>query len=160
MGKVVQHLWFAKDMAEAVRFYTTLIPGSSMDWLGTLPVDTPSGPSGSVRIVEFTLGGQAYRAIEAGPLDTFNHSFSIVVECDNQDEIDELWQQLGDGGTYERCGWLRDRWGLHWQIVPKQLGVWMRQGTLEQSQRVCEAMLAMIKLDLAALEAAATIKSG
>jgi predicted 3-demethylubiquinone-9 3-methyltransferase (glyoxalase superfamily) len=80
--KVTQHLWFEKDMEAAIGFYTSLVRGSSVDWVSTLPADTPSGPAGSVKIGAFTLGDQHYMAIEAGPLDPFNHSFSIMVECD------------------------------------------------------------------------------
>ncbi len=155
MMNVIQHLWFEKDMEAALRFYVSLIPGSSVEWISALPVDTPSGPAGSVRIAAFTLKDQRYRAIEAGPLDPFNHSFSIMVECDNQQEIDRLWDALKQGGSVEQCGWLRDRWGLSWQIIPKRLGELMRDPDIATNRRVAEAMLKMIKLDIAGLEAAA-----
>jgi len=90
MTQVAQHLWFEKDMEAAVRFYTSLVPGSAVEWIDTLPADTPSGPAGSVKLAAFRLGDQRYRAIEAGPLDPFNHSFSIMVACDSQAEIDRL----------------------------------------------------------------------
>lgn len=153
--KVTQHLWFEKDMTAALRFYTSLIPGSSIGWMSPIPADTPSGPAGSVRMAAFTLGDQRYMAIEAGPLDPFNHSFSIIVECDDQAEIDRLWDALKDGGTVERCGWVRDRWGLCWQITPKRLGELMGGSKPGQAKRVTEAMLKMTKFDIAALEAAA-----
>ena len=155
MAKVSQHLWFEKDMAAAVRFYTSIIPGSSMGALHGLPADTPSGPAGSVRIAEFTIGDQRYRAIEAGPLDKFNHSFSITVECDDQAEIDRLWEALSEGGSTERCGWLKDRWGLSWQIVPSVLGTLMAGPDQARAKRVTEAMLTMVKFDIAALQRAA-----
>lgn len=155
MTKVTQHLWFERGMEEAVTFYTSLIPGSSLDWLSSLPTDSPSGPAGSVRLAGFTLGDQNYQAIEAGPLDPFNHSFSIMVECDEQSEIDYLWEQLGKGGSYEQCGWLRDRWGLCWQIVPKRLGELMMDPDPAKVKRVADAMLKMVKFDIAGLEAAA-----
>jgi predicted 3-demethylubiquinone-9 3-methyltransferase (glyoxalase superfamily) len=120
-----------------------------------LPADSPSGPAGSVKIAEFTLSDQSYMAIEAGPLDPFNHSFSIMVECDTQAEIDHLWNAFAEGGTIEQCGWVRDRWGLCWQIVPKQLGQLMKNPDPEKRKRVAEAMLKMVKLDIAGLEAAA-----
>ncbi|MFV3076455.1 VOC family protein [Niveispirillum fermenti] len=154
MTTVKQHLWFEKDMEAAVRFYTGLIPGSILEWVTPLPADTPSGPAGSVRLAVFTLGDQRYMAIEAGPLDAFNHSFSIIVECDDQTEIDRLWSALSEGGQVEQCGWLRDRWGLCWQITPRRLGELM-QGDPGQARRVTEAMLKMVKFDIAALEAAA-----
>jgi len=155
MAKVTQHLWFEKDMEAALRFYTGLIPGSSIAWTSTVPADTPSGPAGSVKIAAFTLGDQRYMAIEAGPLDPFNHSFSISVECEDQAEIDRLWEALSEGGTIEQCGWLRDRWGLSWQITPRRLGELMRDPDREKARRVTEAMLGMKKFDIAGLEAAA-----
>lgn len=152
---VIQHLWFAKDMEAAVRLYTSLIPGSDLKSITPLPADSPSGPSGSVRIAVFTLGTQNYMGIEAGPLDPFNHSFSIMVECDTQAEVDHLWDVLREGGSTEQCGWLRDRWGLSWQIVPKALGRLMSDPDPMKAKRVAEAMLKMVKLDIAGLEAAA-----
>jgi predicted 3-demethylubiquinone-9 3-methyltransferase (glyoxalase superfamily) len=153
--KVTQHLWFEKDMEAAIGFYASLVRGSSVDWISSLPADTPSGPAGSVKIAAFTLGDQHYMAIEAGPLDPFNHSFSIMVECDTQAEIDRLWDALKEGGRIEQCGWVRDRWGLCWQIAPKRLGELMRDPDADKVKRVAEAMLKMVKLDIAGLEAAA-----
>ncbi len=153
--KVTQHLWFEKDMEAAIGFYTSLIPGSSVHWISGLPADTPSGPAGSVRIASFTLGDQRYMAIEAGPLDPFNHSFSIMVECETQGDLDRLWDALKDGGSVEQCGWLRDRWGLSWQIAPTRLGELMSDPDQDKVKRVTEAMLKMVKLDIAPLEAAA-----
>jgi predicted 3-demethylubiquinone-9 3-methyltransferase (glyoxalase superfamily) len=155
MMKVTQHLWFAKDMEAAIGFYTSLIPGSSIHWISGLPADTPSGPAGSVRIAAFTLGDQRYMAIEAGPLDPFNHSFSIMVECETQAEIDRLWEALKEGGSTEQCGWLKDRWGLSWQIAPRLLGELMNDLDQGKAKRVTEAMLKMVKFDIAGLEAAA-----
>jgi predicted 3-demethylubiquinone-9 3-methyltransferase (glyoxalase superfamily) len=155
MMKVIQHLWFEKDMEAALHFYTSLIPGASIDWMSAVPADNPSGPAGSVKIAAFTLGDQRYMAIEAGPLDAFNHSFSIIVECDDQAEIDRLWDALREGGAVEQCGWLRDRWGLSWQITPRRLGELMRDPDTDKAKRVAEAMLKMVKLDIAGLEAAA-----
>ena len=153
--KVTQHLWFEKDMEAAIGFYTSLIPGSSVHWISGLPADTPSGPAGSMRIASFTLGDQRYMAIEAGPLDPFNHSFSIMVECETQGDLDRLWDALKDGGSVEQCGWLRDRWGLSWQIAPTRLGELMSDPDQDKVKRVTEAMLKMVKLDIAPLEAAA-----
>lgn len=153
--KITQHLWFEKDMEAALRCYIALIPGSSLTWSSTLPADTPSGPAGSVKLATFTLGDQRYAAIEAGPLDAFNHSFSIMVECADQEEVDRLWDALSEGGTIEQCGWLRDRWGLSWQIVPRRLGELMSDPDSAKVKRVTEAMLQMVKLDIAGLEAAA-----
>jgi len=156
MAKVTQHLWFARDMEAAVRFYAGLIPGSRVDWISALPAETPSGPAGSVKLAGFTLGDQRYIAIEAGPLDPFNHSFSIQVECDDQAEIDRLWDALKDGGQVEQCGWLRDRWGLSWQIIPRGLQQLMQDPDRAKARRVAEAMLKMVKFDIAGLERAAS----
>jgi predicted 3-demethylubiquinone-9 3-methyltransferase (glyoxalase superfamily) len=155
MVKVTQHLWFEKDMNAALEYYTSLIEGSSIEWTAPIMADNPAGPSGSVHMAGFTIGDQRYMAIEAGPLDPFNHSFSIMVECDTQDEIDRLWAALGEGGSIEQCGWLRDRWGLCWQIVPRQLGELMGDPDPDVVKRVTAAMLKMVKLDIAGLEAAA-----
>ncbi len=155
MPTIKQHLWFEKDMEAALRLYTTLIPGSRIEWLSTIPAETPAGPANSVKLAAFTLGDQRYMAIEAGPLDAFNHSFSIVVECDEQAEIDRYWDALKEGGAVEQCGWLRDRWGLAWQITPKRLGELMGDPDREKAKRVTEAMLKMVKFDIAGLEAAA-----
>lgn len=157
---ITQHLWFASDMEAALRLYTSLIPGSAVEWVSTVPAETPGGPPGSVKVASFTLGDQRYRAIEAGPLEPFNHSFSIMVECDSQAEIDRLWAALGEGGAYEQCGWLRDRWGLSWQIAPRRLGELMNHPDRDRARRVTEAMLRMVKLDLAELEAAARGAAG
>ncbi len=153
--KVTQHLWFEKDMAAAIGFYTSLIPGSRIESLTAVMADNPSGPAGSVRIAAFVLGDQAYMAIEAGPLDPFNHSFSIMVECDTQDEIDRLWDALKAGGSVEQCGWLKDRWGLSWQIVPTRMRELMEDPDAAKVRRVTEAMLKMVKFDIASLDAAA-----
>jgi predicted 3-demethylubiquinone-9 3-methyltransferase (glyoxalase superfamily) len=155
MMNVTQHLWFEKDMDSALRFYTSLIPGSSIGWTSAVPADNPRGPAGSVKLAAFTIGDQRYMAIEAGPLDPFNHSFSIIVECDDQAEIDRLWEALKEGGSVEQCGWLRDRWGLCWQITPKRLRELMNDRDPDKAKRVAEAMLKMVKFDIAALEAAA-----
>ncbi|MBP1853540.1 VOC family protein [Rhizobium halophytocola] len=152
--QVTQHLWFEKDMEEALNLYTSLIPGSRIEWISAIPADTPSGPAGSVRLSGFSLGDQRYMAIEAGPLDPFNHSFSIVVTCDTQAEIDHLWHTLSQGGSTEQCGWLRDRYGLCWQITPARLGTLMG-GDPARAKRVTEAMLKMTKFDIAVLETAA-----
>jgi predicted 3-demethylubiquinone-9 3-methyltransferase (glyoxalase superfamily) len=160
MAKVTQHLWFARDMQQAVRFYTALIPGSRMGEVHTMPAESPAGPPGSVEIVDFTLGDQRYMAIEAGPLDAFNHSFSILIECEDQAEIDRLWDALREDGSVEQCGWLRDRWGLSWQIVPALLGRLMASPDRAKAARVAEAMLKMVKLDIAGLQRAADGTAG
>jgi predicted 3-demethylubiquinone-9 3-methyltransferase (glyoxalase superfamily) len=152
--KIVTHLWFAKEALEAARLYVSLFPGSSVDSVTPIPADTPSGPAGSVQVIEFTLAGQRFMAIEAGPLDPFNHAISLLVNCADQAELDRVWAALSEGGTIEQCGWLRDRWGLSWQIVPAELGDLMR-GAAGGAARVMKAMLGMKKLDLEGLRRAA-----
>ena len=153
--KITQHLWFENDMEAALRFYVSLIPGSSLDFLSTIPADTPSGPAGSIKIAALTLGDQRYRAIEAGPFDPLNRSFSIMVECETQAEIDRLWAALTAGGSELPCGWLRDRWGLTWQIIPKRLLELINDPDRAKGKRVMEAMMKMVKFDIAGLEVAA-----
>ena len=152
--KIVPHLWYTKEAEEAARFYASIFPDSRVDAVTELPADSPSGPAGSVVVVEFTLAGQPFMAISAGPLDPFNHAISFLVECEDQAEIDRYWAALGEGGTIEQCGWLRDRYGLSWQISPRVLGEMMKSPDRDAARRAAEAMLEMKKLDIAALERA------
>ena len=154
MARLLPHLWYARDAEEAARFYASVLPNSSVDRVSTLPADSPSGPAGTVPIVEFTLMGQPFMAISAGPLDEFNHSVSFVVECDDQAEIDRLWSALSAGGKTEECGWLKDRYGLSWQITPTVLQEMMTDPNPARAERVAEAMLKMKKLDIKGLERA------
>ena len=154
MAKIVPHLWFSEKAEEAARFYAALIPNSRVDTVTTLPADTPSGPEGSVQVVEFTLAGQPFMAINAGPLDPFNHAISFLINCDTQEEVDRLWSALSEGGSVERCGWLKDRYGVSWQIVPRALGEMMKDKDKTKVRRVAQAMLKMVKLDIAGLKAA------
>ncbi|HVH29900.1 MAG TPA: VOC family protein [Vicinamibacterales bacterium] len=153
-AKIVPHLWFVDNAVEAASFYVSLFPDSRIDSVTPIPADTPSGPAGSVPVVEFTLAGQPFMAISAGPLDPFNHSISFIVNCDDQGEIDRLWNALSAGGTIEMCGWLRDRYGVFWQIVPTVLGEMMKDSDHDRSRRVTEALLQMKKFDIARLEQA------
>ena len=154
MSKIIPHLWYTDKAEEAAAFYASVLPSSKVDSVTVLPADTPSGPSGSVKVVEFTLMGQQFMAISAGPLDAFNHSISFLVLCDDQAEIDRVWSALSEGGVTERCGWLKDRFGVSWQIVPPVLGEMLNDEDDAKSKRVMEAMLQMNKLDIAGLKAA------
>jgi len=107
MQKITPHLWYAKDADEAAAFYASIFPNSRVDRVTTCPNETPSGPPGSVKVVEFTLFGQSFVAITAGPLDPFNHAVSFVVDCADQAEVDRYWNALLDGGSAEQCGWLK-----------------------------------------------------
>jgi predicted 3-demethylubiquinone-9 3-methyltransferase (glyoxalase superfamily) len=153
-AKIVPHLWYAKEAAEAAKFYASIFPDSRVDRVTPLPADTPSGPAGSVDMVEFTLCGQPFMAITAGPFDPFNHAISFIVNCADQAEIDRYWEALGREGEIEMCGWLRDRYGVCWQIVPAVLGEMMKDADPIRAKRVAEAMLQMKKLDIAGLERA------
>ena len=152
--KLIPSLWYAAEAEEAARFYCSLLPDSRIDSVVTMPAESPSGPPGSVVVVEFTLLGSPVMAMSAGPLDPFNHAVSFTVECDTQAEIDRLWDALGEGGSYEQCGWLKDRYGLSWQIVPRMLQEAMKDTDPVRGKRVAEAMLKMVKLDIAGLQAA------
>ncbi len=154
--KIFPHLWYAKEAQEAAAFYASIFPDSRVDRVTPLPVESPSGPPGSVKIVDFTLFGQRLQAITAGPHDEFNDAISMVVLCDDQAEIDRYWNAfLEGGGKAQACGWLIDRFGVRWQIVPAAFDEMMRDTDPERSKRVCAAMLKMVKLDLGALERAA-----
>jgi predicted 3-demethylubiquinone-9 3-methyltransferase (glyoxalase superfamily) len=154
-SKIFTHLWYAKEAEEAARFYASIFPDSRVDRVTPLSSDSPSGPAGSVKVVDFTLLGQRFQAISAGPHHEFNDAISMVVLCDDQAELDRYWDALLDGGGKEQaCGWLIDRFGLRWQIVPAILDELMRDEDAARSKRVTGAMLKMVKLDIAALEKA------
>lgn len=154
MNRIVPHLWYTDNTVEAAEFYVSIFPDSRVDRVTTLPSDSPSGPAGSVEFVEFTLFGQSFMAISAGPLDPFNHSISLVVNCADQAEIDRYWEALSAGGQPEQCGWLRDRYGVCWQIHPNVLGEMLTDPDRAKAKRASEAMLTMVKFDIAALQAA------
>ena len=153
-AKIFPHLWYAKEAEEAARFYASIFPDSRVDRVTAMPVDSPSGPAGSVKVVEFTLFGQPFQAISAGPLDPFNHAISFMVSCETQAELDRYWHALLEGGQAEMCGWLKDRYGVSWQIVPAILGEMMRDSDPTRSKRTSDAMMRMVKLDIAALKKA------
>ena len=153
--KIIPHLWYAKEAEEAAAFYASVFPNSRVKRVTPMPSESPSGPPGSVKVVEFELFGQPFMAITAGPLDSFNHSVSFVVNCEDQAEIDRYWSALlQGGGEPEQCGWLRDRFGLCWQIVPTILGEMMVDPDKARAKRAMDAMLKMVKLDIDALQEA------
>jgi len=154
VNKIVPHLWYTDRAVEAAEYYASVFPESRVDRVTVLPSDSPSGPAGSVGVVEFTLLGQPFMAISAGPLDPFNHAVSFMVLCEDQAEVDRYWEALLDGGTAEQCGWLKDRYGLSWQIVPAVLREMMAHPDRAKAKRASDAMLQMVKLDIAALQAA------
>ena len=152
-AKIFPFLWYAREAEEAARFYTSIFPNSRVDRVWSLPTDSPSGPAGSVKVVDFILFGQRFQAMTAGPHHDFNDAISMVVLCDDQAELDRYWNALLEGGGKpQACGWLNDRFGLRWQIVPASMDEMMHDRDVDRSKRVAEAMLKMVKLDIAALE--------
>lgn len=153
--KIFPHLWYAKEAEEAAQFYASIFPDSRVDRVTPLLSETPSGPPGSVKVVDFTLFGQRFQAITAGPHHPFNDAISMVVLCEDQKELDRYWDALLEGGGKPAaCGWLVDRYGLRWQIVPAMFDELMRDPDPVRSKRVSDAMLQMVKLDIEALQAA------
>ena len=153
--KIYPFFWYAKEAEEAAKFYASVFPNSRVDRVVTMQSESPSGPPGSVKVVDFTLFGQKFQAMTAGPHHDFNDAISMVVECDDQAELDRYWSALlSNGGQPQACGWLIDRYGLRWQIVPAALVKMMADPDPVRSKRVSDAMMQMIKLDIAELEKA------
>jgi predicted 3-demethylubiquinone-9 3-methyltransferase (glyoxalase superfamily) len=146
-------LWFDTEAEEAANFYTGIFPGSKLGAIYHYTEAGP-GPAGSVVLVEFELNGQKFSALNGGPAHTFNEAVSIVVRCADQAEVDYYWDRLSAGGQEVACGWLRDRYGLAWQIVPSVFFDMMADPDRDAVTRVMQAMLTMTKFDVAALEQA------
>ena len=154
-AKIFPHLWYAKEAEEAAKHYASIFPDSRVDRVTSLMSETPSGPPGSVKVVDFTLFGQRFQAMSAGPHHEFNDAISMVVMCNDQAELDRYWDALlKGGGKPQACGWINDRYGVRWQIVPAALDEMMADKDAARSKRVTDALLKMIKLDIAALEKA------
>ncbi len=153
--KIFTHLWYAKEAEQAAQFYASIFPDSHIDNVTSMQSESPSGPPGSVKVVDFTLLGQRFQAMTAGPHHDFNDAISLVVLCEDQAELDRYWNALIEGGGKpQACGWLIDRYGLRWQIVPAAFDTMMRDTDQARSKRVTDAMLKMVKLDIATLEKA------
>lgn len=148
--KIVAHLWYDKEAKEAAEFYCSVFPNSRITDITTLH-DTPSG---DCDVVAFELSGQPFMAISAGPLFKFNESVSFMIYCDTQQEIDYYWERLSAVPEAEQCGWLKDKYGLSWQVVPTRMDEMMRRGTKEQIARLTQAFLKMKKFDIAELQKA------
>ena len=156
MAKVFPCLWFDGDAEEAANFYVTLLLDSHVDKVWRSPAETPSGPAGMVLTVDFTLAGQQLQALNGGPEFRFNEAVSFVIDCDDQAEVDRLWDALtANGGEPGPCGWLKDRFGLSWQIVPRRLDELLNDSDPERARRAMESMLTMGKIVVAELEHAA-----
>ena len=154
MPTVMPFLWYTDKAEEAARFYCAVIPDSKIISSHDMPADSPSGPPGSVKVVQFVLAGRPFMAMAAGKHDPFNHAISLMVEVDTQDELDRIWNALLDGGAPEACGWLKDRYGVSWQITPRRLNEMMAAPDRAAAKRAAEAMMNMVKLDIAELEKA------
>jgi predicted 3-demethylubiquinone-9 3-methyltransferase (glyoxalase superfamily) len=155
MDKITPCLWFDRDAEAAAHFYVSLFPDSRVDRVVRSPAETPSGPEGTVLVVEFTLAGRPHVGLNGGPQFPFTEAVSFQVRTEDQAETDRLWRALSDGGEEGRCGWLKDRWGLSWQIAPRRLLELMADPDRDRARRATEAMLAMGRIDIAAVERAA-----
>jgi predicted 3-demethylubiquinone-9 3-methyltransferase (glyoxalase superfamily) len=155
MDKVSPCLWFDGNAEEAAQLYTSLIPNSRIVSVDKSPGDTPSGPKDSVITVEFTLAGRSYIGLNGGPDFKFTEAISLSIDCDDQAEVDRYWTALiADGGEPSVCGWLKDRFGLSWQVVPRRLTEMYASTDRAAAERAMQAMLQMHKLDIAELERA------
>ncbi len=156
MPTVATCLWFADDGEAAARFYVSLLPGSSIDRVVCSPIDYPAGRAGDVLLVEFTLAGHAMQALNGGAGTPHSNAASIAVECETQADVDRLWDALlADGGKPVACGWLNDRWGVPWQVVPAVMTRLLADPDPARAGRAMAAMMTMVKLDAAAIAAAA-----
>ena len=156
MAKIVPCLWYNHNAEEAANFYVTLFPDSRIDNVVRSPADNPSMKEGGVLVVEFTLAGQPYIGLNGGPQFPFTEAVSFQVRTEDQAETDRLWDALtADGGQESDCSWLRDRWGLSWQIAPKRLLELIADPDKDRARRAMQAMMQMKKIDIAAVERAA-----
>jgi predicted 3-demethylubiquinone-9 3-methyltransferase (glyoxalase superfamily) len=156
MSKITPCLWFDSQAEEAAAFYTSIFPDSRIDQVNRSPGDTPSGPEGSVLTVDFTIAGEPFIALNGGPDFTFNEAISFSIDCEDQAEVDRYWETLiAGGGEHSVCGWLKDRFGVSWQVVPKILPELMNGPDRVRAKRALEAMLKMTKLDVAKIREAA-----
>ena len=151
--KITPFLWFNDNAEEAANFYTSIFKDSKITSIARYG-DSGPGPKGSVMIVEFELNGQKFLALNGGPHFTFTEAISLMVNCENQKEVDELWEKLSSGGQKSQCGWLKDKYGLSWQITPIALMQMQKDKDPEKTRRVMEAMMKMSKIDIATLERA------
>jgi predicted 3-demethylubiquinone-9 3-methyltransferase (glyoxalase superfamily) len=155
MDKVTPCLWFDGAAEEAARLYTSLIPNSSIVSVNRSPAETPSGPKDSVLTVDFTLDGRSYTGLNGGSDFKFSEAISLSIDCDDQAEVDRYWDALiADGGEPSVCGWLKDKFGLSWQVVPRRMTEMFKSPDRPAAERAMAAMLDMRKLDIAALERA------
>jgi predicted 3-demethylubiquinone-9 3-methyltransferase (glyoxalase superfamily) len=153
MQKITPFLWFDDKAEEAVEFYTSIFKNSKIGRISRYGEEGP-GPKGTLMTATFQLNGQEFMALNGGPYFTFSPAISFFVNCETQEEVDELWEKLSEGGEKQQCGWLKDKYGVSWQIVPTALGVLLQDKDAEKSSRVMKAMLQMNKIDIAILKQA------
>ncbi|MFZ0478394.1 MAG: VOC family protein [Terriglobales bacterium] len=153
MQKIAPFLWYDTQAEEAANFYVSIFKNSKVGAIARYGENAP-GPKGTAMSVKFTLEGQEFMALNGGPLFTFSPAISFFVNCETQQEVDELWERLSAGGKKERCGWLKDKFGLSWQIIPTALGKLLSDPDPAKSSRVMQAMLQMNKIEIAGLEKA------
>ncbi len=151
MQKITPFLWFDGNAEEAAHFYTSIFKNSRILGMSRYG-DAGPGPKGSVMVVRFELDGQEWLALNGGPAFKFTEAVSFVVNCDTQEEVDEYWERLSKGGAPHRCGWLKDKFGLSWQIVPTVLGTMLQNPDTEKTQRVMNAILQMDKIEIRRLQ--------
>ena len=154
-GRITPNLWFNGNAEEAANFYAAVFPDSRIDQIMRSAADTPSGPAGMVLTVEFTVAGQKFLGINGGLQFPFTEAVSFSVDCADQAEVDRYWDALtAGGGKPVQCGWLKDRFGLSWQIVPAIMPRLLADPDRQRARRVMEAMMSMVKINVAALQAA------
>ncbi len=153
MEKITSFLWFNGQAEEAVNFYTSIFKNSKIGSI-TRYGEVGPGQNGKVMSATFQLGGQEFMALNGGPEFTFSPAISFFVNCETQDEVDEFWEKLSEGGEKQKCGWLKDKFGLSWQIVPTVLGELLSDKNAQKSQKVMQAMLQMGKIDIQGLKIA------
>jgi predicted 3-demethylubiquinone-9 3-methyltransferase (glyoxalase superfamily) len=154
MSKIIPCLWFDGKAEEAANFYVSLLPDSRVDKVMRAPVDYPGGSAGSALTVEFTVAGQQFMGLNGGPQFPFTEAVSFTINCEDQAEVDRLWDALTEGGSPVQCGWLKDRYGLSWQITPTVLPKMLADPDRAKAKRVMEAMMQMVKIDIAQLQKA------
>ena len=156
MSRISTCLWFEKDAEAAARLYTSVVPGSRITRVGRAPSAYPGGAEGDVLTVEFELDGVGFMGLNGGVQENYGNAASVMVACDSQEEIDRVWTALtAEGGQEIQCGWLRDRWGVPWQVFPRRMTEVIAGSDRDAARRVFESMMTMVKIDLAAIERAA-----
>lgn len=155
MQKITPHLWFDNNAEEATKFYTSIFKNSKIidiTYYGKSAAEVSGKPKGTIMTVRFVLEGQQFMALNGGPIFKFSPAISFLVSCETQEEVDDLWEKLSEGGEIEQCGWLKDKFGVSWQIVPNILSEMVQEKDTMKLERVINAMLQMKKLDIQGLK--------